>query len=155
MDSKKYQQKILTESSKSSASIAKSNKQWVGTYLYQEGYKPLMINCEAVIRLWVSSESRLRISDWLQGENRIRRYIEHQNKAYWYYGGEEMLLLSKKTSIKDCREYANLIGHMCYAASKTWLSNGLSAQSHKISCRILPGTGDHLCRCRGYPEYLE
>ena len=41
----------LTESSKSPASIAKSNKQWVGTYLYQEGYKPLLINCEAVIRL--------------------------------------------------------------------------------------------------------
>ena len=42
---------FLTESSKSPASIAKSNKQWVGTYLYQEGYKPLLINCEAVIRL--------------------------------------------------------------------------------------------------------
>ena len=42
---------VLTESSKSPASIAKSNKQWVGTYLYQEGYKPLLINCEAVIRL--------------------------------------------------------------------------------------------------------
>ena len=41
----------LTESSKSPASIAKSNKQWVGTCLYQEGYKPLLINCEAVIRL--------------------------------------------------------------------------------------------------------
>ena len=34
-------------------------------------------------------------------------------------GGEEMLL-SKKTSIKVSREYANLIGHMCYAASKLW-----------------------------------
>ena len=27
------------------------------------------------------------------------------------------MLLSKKTSIKVSREYANLIGHMCYAAS--------------------------------------
>ena len=42
---------FLTESSKSPASIAKSNKQWVGTCLYQEGYKPLLINCGAVIRL--------------------------------------------------------------------------------------------------------
>ena len=30
------------------------------------------------------------------------------------------MLLSKKTSIKVSREYANLIGHMCYAASKLW-----------------------------------
>ena len=37
--------------SQSPAEVAKSNKQWVGTYLYQEGYKPLLINCEAVIRL--------------------------------------------------------------------------------------------------------
>ena len=42
---------VLTESSKSPASIAKNNKQWVGTCLYQEGHKPLLINCEAVIRL--------------------------------------------------------------------------------------------------------
>ena len=42
---------ILTESSKSPASIAKSNKQWVGTCLYQEWYKPLLISCEAAIRL--------------------------------------------------------------------------------------------------------
>ena len=41
----------LTESSKSPASIAKSNKQWVGTCLYQEECKLLLINCEAVIRL--------------------------------------------------------------------------------------------------------
>ena len=43
--------KDLTKSSKSPASIAKSNKQWVGTCLYQKGYKPLLINCEAVIWL--------------------------------------------------------------------------------------------------------
>ncbi|MFR5916154.1 MAG: hypothetical protein ACLUGJ_14605 [Blautia wexlerae] len=30
------------------------------------------------------------------------------------------MLLSKKTSIKVSREYANLIGHMCCAASKLW-----------------------------------
>ena len=42
---------ILNKSRKSPASIAKSNKQWVGTCLYQEGYKPLLINCEAVIWL--------------------------------------------------------------------------------------------------------
>ena len=41
----------LTESRKSPASIAKSNKQWVGTCLYQEECKLLLINCEAVIRL--------------------------------------------------------------------------------------------------------
>ena len=41
----------LTESSKSPASIAQSNKQWVGTCLYQEWYKPLLISCEAAIRL--------------------------------------------------------------------------------------------------------
>ena len=33
--------------------------------------------------------------------------------------------------------------------------NGLSAQDHKNICRILPGTGDHLCRYRGYPEHSE
>ena len=38
---------ILTESSKSPASIAQSNKQWVGTCLYQEWCKPLLISCEA------------------------------------------------------------------------------------------------------------
>ena len=42
---------ILTESSKSPASIARSNKQWVGTCLYQEWYKPLLISCEAATRL--------------------------------------------------------------------------------------------------------
>ena len=42
---------FLTESSKSPASIVKSNKQWVGTYLYQEECKLLLINCGAVIRL--------------------------------------------------------------------------------------------------------
>ena len=41
----------VNKSRKSPASIAKSNKQWVGTCLYQEGYKPLLINCEAVIWL--------------------------------------------------------------------------------------------------------
>ena len=41
----------LTESSKSPASIARSNKQWVGTCLYQEWCKPLLISCEAAIRL--------------------------------------------------------------------------------------------------------
>ena len=41
----------FNKSRKSPASIAKSNKQWVGTCLYQEGYKPLLINCEAVIWL--------------------------------------------------------------------------------------------------------
>lgn len=41
----------LTESSKSPASIAKSNKQWVGTCLYQEECKLLLINCGAVNRL--------------------------------------------------------------------------------------------------------
>ena len=41
----------LTESSKSPASIAKSNKQWVGTCLYQEECKLLLISCGAVIQL--------------------------------------------------------------------------------------------------------
>ena len=41
----------LTESSKSPASIARSNKQWVWTCLYQEWCKPLLISCEAAIRL--------------------------------------------------------------------------------------------------------
>ena len=39
--------KFLTESSKSPASIAQSNKQWVGTCLYQEWCKPLLISCKA------------------------------------------------------------------------------------------------------------
>ena len=38
---------FLTESSKSPASIAQSNKQLVGTCLYQEWCKPLLISCEA------------------------------------------------------------------------------------------------------------
>ena len=37
----------LTESSKSPASIAQSNKQWVGSGLHQEWCKPLLISCEA------------------------------------------------------------------------------------------------------------
>ena len=37
---------FLTESSKSPASIAKSNKQWVGTCLYQEECKLLLITAE-------------------------------------------------------------------------------------------------------------
>ena len=30
------------------------------------------------------------------------------------------MLLSHKTSIKICPEYSNIIGHMCYVASKLW-----------------------------------
>ena len=37
----------LTESSKSSASIAQSSKLWVVTCLYQEWLAPLLISCEA------------------------------------------------------------------------------------------------------------
>ena len=37
--------------SKSPASIARSNEQWVGSGLYQEWYKPLLISCEAATRL--------------------------------------------------------------------------------------------------------
>ena len=48
---------FLTESSKSPASIAKSNKQWVGICLYQEECKFLLINCGAVIRCRASSEA--------------------------------------------------------------------------------------------------
>ena len=69
----------LTESSKSPAEVAKSNKQWVGTCLYQEGYKPLLINCEAVIRLWASSGSGLRISDWLA---RVNKELFHMTDTY-------------------------------------------------------------------------
>ena len=58
----------LTESSKSQppASIAWSNKQWVGTCLYQEWYKPLLISCEAAIRLWASSEADCEYPLWLK-----------------------------------------------------------------------------------------
>ena len=31
--------------------VALSNKQWVGTCLYQEWYKPLLISCKAATRL--------------------------------------------------------------------------------------------------------
>ena len=31
--------------------VARNNKQWVGTCLYQEWYKPLLISCEAATRL--------------------------------------------------------------------------------------------------------
>ena len=47
----KIQDEFLIKSSKSPASIAKSNKQWVGTCLYQEACKRLLINCGAVIWL--------------------------------------------------------------------------------------------------------
>ena len=38
---------ILTGIKQVPASIAQSNKQWVGTCLYQEWCKPLLISCEA------------------------------------------------------------------------------------------------------------
>ena len=44
------QETYLIESSKSPAVVAKSNKQWVGTCLYQDECKFLLINCGAVIR---------------------------------------------------------------------------------------------------------
>ena len=44
------QETYLIESSKSPAVVAKSNKQWVGTCLYQDERKLLLINCGAVIR---------------------------------------------------------------------------------------------------------
>ena len=42
--------KYLTESSKSPASIAKRNKQWVGTCLYQDECKLLLISYEQVAK---------------------------------------------------------------------------------------------------------
>ena len=45
------QETYLIESSKSPAVVAKSNKQWVGTCLYQEECKLFLINCGAVIWL--------------------------------------------------------------------------------------------------------
>ena len=47
----------LTKSSKSPASIAKSNKQWVGTCLYQEECKLLLINCEQLFGVELRSEA--------------------------------------------------------------------------------------------------
>ena len=44
------QETYIIESSKSPAVVAKSNKQWVGTCLYQDECKFLLINCGAVIR---------------------------------------------------------------------------------------------------------
>ena len=44
------QETYLIESSKSPAVVAKSNKQWVGTCLYQDECKLLLINCGVVIR---------------------------------------------------------------------------------------------------------
>ena len=41
------------------------------------------------------------------------------------------MLLSKKTSIKISCEYANLIGHMCYAASKLWNVCNYERQHYK------------------------
>ena len=41
------------------------------------------------------------------------------------------MLLPKKTSIKVGREYANLIGHMCYAASKLWNVCNYERQHYK------------------------
>ena len=41
------------------------------------------------------------------------------------------MLLSKKTSIKVSLEYANLIGHMCYAASKLWNVCNYERQHYK------------------------
>ena len=41
------------------------------------------------------------------------------------------MLLSKKTFIKVSREYANLIGHMCYAASKLWNVCNYERQHYK------------------------
>ena len=34
--------------------------------------------------------------------------------------GERGMLLSHRTSVKIRPEYSNIIGHMCYAASKLW-----------------------------------
>ena len=44
------QETYIIELSKSPAVVAKSNKQWVGTCLYQDECKLLLINCWAVIQ---------------------------------------------------------------------------------------------------------
>ena len=41
------------------------------------------------------------------------------------------MLLSKKTSIKVSRDFANLIGQMCYAASKLWNVCNYERQHYK------------------------
>ena len=64
-------------------------------------------------------------------EENIRRYMEHQSKSYnlkrtvntdlrYCMRGERGMLLSHRTSVKIRPEYSNIIGHMCYAASKLW-----------------------------------
>ena len=62
----------LTESSKSPASIAQSNKQWVGTCLYQEWCKPLLISCKAAfgyeqVAKWIANIRLTNLSGLLSG----------------------------------------------------------------------------------------
>ena len=52
-----------------------------------------------------------------------------------YEGGRGMLL-SHKASIKISQEYSNIIGHMCYAASKLW--NICNYEQRRRSSRQLP-----------------
>jgi len=46
--------------------------------------------------------------------------VDYKFPSARVYEGGRGMLRSHKTSIKISQEYSNIIGHMCYAASKLW-----------------------------------
>ena len=81
---RRIQDEFLTKSSKSPASIAKSNKQWVGTCLYQEACKRLLINCGAVIWLWASSEADCEYPPDRMVQRKRRTVCYHWGNSVWH-----------------------------------------------------------------------
>ena len=92
---------FLTESSKSPASIAQSNKQWVGTCLYQEWYKPLLISCEAAIRLWASSEADCEYPLWLKICCSVQ-YTEQSTDLYYSTIRQMKKVWNSRPESADC-----------------------------------------------------
>ena len=86
---------------------------------------------------------------WVRGFWKKQNYTAKENMTY------DKVKLKKQLEKLECVKKENQTApedaYVAYKDSKF----EIVPETHKISCRILPGTGDHLCRYRGYPEHPE
>ena len=86
---------------------------------------------------------------WVRGFWKKQNYTAKENMTYDKVKLKEQL--EKLECVKKENQTAPEDAYVAYKDSKF----EIVPETHKISCRILPGTGDHLCRYRGYPEHPE
>ena len=133
----KYRRKIL------SAEVEAYLQELVQEIAEDKGFTVHLFECGEGdhVHCFVSAPPKLSITaivkylKGISGRKLFERFPEIRNQLWkgelWNHSYYVEMLLSKKTSIKVSREYANLIGHMCYAASKLWNVCNYERQHYK------------------------